>query len=56
MSVCTAQNSEVQKFWESCGFVADGISEEELPLIYRPKNHIIGNKKILSRNSTNSRN
>ena len=33
-----AQNSEVQKFWESCGFVDDGISEEELPLIYRPKN------------------
>lgn len=32
-----AKNRSVQKFWEKCNFVDDGISWDEIPLIYKRK-------------------
>ena len=30
-----AKNASVQKFWEKCGFVDDGITIWEIPMIYK---------------------
>lgn len=30
-----AKNKQVQIFWEKCGFVDDGITWAEIPMIYR---------------------